>query len=99
MPKSQLDPEDFQDFGFELEDLQIVSGNLKTIKDHVFKHVRGIKKLDFSENRIDKIEDDAFVEVNMLKNNLIEMLLILLFLDWTYVDNFENISRIIHDYG
>lgn len=63
MPKSQLDPSDFMDFGIELEELQISHGNLKTIKNNVFRHVRGLKKLDLSENRIDKIEDDAFAEV------------------------------------
>ena len=37
--------------------------NLNTIKSHAFMHVRGIKYLDFSENSISTIEDEAFSEV------------------------------------
>lgn len=60
---SQLTPEDFDDFGVDLEELEITGGNLKTIKDHSFKNVKGIKKLDLSENKIEEIENDAFLEV------------------------------------
>lgn len=66
LSKSQLDPEDFLDFGADLEELQIVGSNLKTIKDHAFKYVKAIKKLDLSENKIEKIENDAFLEVRTL---------------------------------
>lgn len=65
MPKSTLSAEDFLDFGMDLKELRISQSNLDTIKNHAFKHVRGIKYLDFSENSISTIEDDAFAEVSM----------------------------------
>lgn len=58
-----MDPEDFLDFGADLEELQILGGNLKTIQDNAFKYVKSIKKLDLSENKIEKIENDAFLQV------------------------------------
>lgn len=63
MSGSSLGPDDFVDFGVELEDLQITRGGLQTIQSHAFKHVRGLKRLDFSENSIGTIENDAFTEI------------------------------------
>lgn len=59
-----IGPDDFKDFGVELEDLQITRATLATIQSHAFKHVRGLKHLDFSENGIQTIENDAFHEVS-----------------------------------
>lgn len=63
LSSTSLGPDDFLEFGLELEDLKITRGSLKTIKAHAFKHIRGIKRLDLSENRINQIEPDAFNEV------------------------------------
>ncbi|XP_017122826.1 chaoptin [Drosophila elegans] len=60
---SSVGPEDFKDFGVELEDLQITRASLSGIQSHAFKHVRGLKRLDFSENGISNIENDAFHEI------------------------------------
>ncbi|XP_003424382.1 chaoptin isoform X2 [Nasonia vitripennis] len=70
MPGSTLSPEDFLEFGMDIKELRIVKSNLQTIKNHAFRHVRGIKYLDFSENAISSIEDDAFSEVG---NSLISL--------------------------
>lgn len=58
-----LSPDDFLEFGLELENLKITRGQLQTIKSHAFMHVRGLKRLDVSENQISQIEPDAFHEV------------------------------------
>lgn len=58
-----LSPDDFLEYGLELEDLKITRGSLKTIKSHAFTHIRGIKRLDLSDNKINQFEPDAFTEV------------------------------------
>lgn len=58
-----LSSESFLEFGIELENLRIFSAGLKTIKAHAFQYVRGLKRLDLSENRIDLVEKGAFTEV------------------------------------
>lgn len=63
MSSTSIGPDDFKDFGVELEDLQITRATLSNIQAHAFKHVRGLKRLDFSENSIGGIENDAFDEV------------------------------------
>ncbi|XP_053976028.1 chaoptin [Hylaeus volcanicus] len=63
MPQSTLSPEDFMEYGMDIKELHIVKSNLNTIKSHAFMHVRGIKYLDFSENAISSIENEAFSEV------------------------------------
>lgn len=60
---SQLSPDDFMGFGMQLENLKIYHAGLKAIKAHAFMHIRGIKRLDLSENSIDSIEKGAFVEI------------------------------------
>ncbi|KAJ8882254.1 hypothetical protein PR048_018742 [Dryococelus australis] len=62
LPQTQLSPEDFADFGLDLEELKIWQGNVHIIKNHAFKHVRGIKRLDLSESAVSQIEPDAFAE-------------------------------------
>ena len=64
MPLTTLSPDDFLEFGMDVKELYIIQSNLNTIKNHAFMHVRGIKYLDFSENSISTIENDAFAEVN-----------------------------------
>ncbi|XP_043261233.1 chaoptin [Colletes gigas] len=63
MPQPTLSAEDFMEFGMDINELHIVKSNLNTIKNHAFMHVHGIQYLDFSENSITTIEDEAFLEV------------------------------------
>lgn len=65
---TQLSPEDFTDFGVELEDLKLTRSSIDKIRSHAFKHVRGVRRLDLSENQIGSIDNEAFTEVNS-KNN------------------------------
>lgn len=60
---TSLIAENFAEFGVELEDLKITHSALESIRGHAFKYVRGIRRLDLSENRINLIENDAFIEV------------------------------------
>ncbi|KZC10143.1 Chaoptin, partial [Dufourea novaeangliae] len=63
MPQQTLMAENFMEYGMDIKELRIVQSNVNTIKNHAFMHVRGIKYLDFSENSITTIEDEAFSEV------------------------------------
>jgi hypothetical protein len=58
-----LTPEDFKDFSMDLEEMHVKSSDLAVIRNHAFRHVRGIKALDLSENKITLIENEAFTEV------------------------------------
>lgn len=60
---TQLQSEDFLEFGSELEDLKMSQGGLKSIFGNAFKYLRGLKRLDLSENRITKIDDEAFKDL------------------------------------
>nr|CAD7195691.1 unnamed protein product [Timema douglasi] len=66
LPQNQIGPDDFLEFGVDLEEIKIQESNLKTLKNHAFKHVRGLKRLDLSENNIKQVESDAFLEVTGL---------------------------------
>ncbi|XP_063912433.1 chaoptin-like isoform X1 [Zophobas morio] len=63
LSQTSLSPDDFLEFGVDLEELAIVDGGLKTINDNAFRYVRGLKKLDLSDNKITKIENKAFVDI------------------------------------
>lgn len=63
MPQATLSADDFMEFGIDVKELHITQSNLNTIKSHAFTHVRGIKSLDFSENSIVSIDEEAFAEV------------------------------------
>lgn len=63
MPHQALAADDFMEYGVDLEELHITDGDLKTIKPHAFRHVRGLKKIDFSDSSISGIDVDAFQEV------------------------------------
>ncbi|XP_062700932.1 chaoptin-like isoform X2 [Aedes albopictus] len=58
-----LNPEDFTEFSPELEELRITRAGLKSIKNRAFANLRGLKRLDLSENRVDSIEPNAFNEI------------------------------------
>ncbi|KAK4882835.1 hypothetical protein RN001_006154 [Aquatica leii] len=53
----------FSEFGAGLEELRINFGEIKSIKNHAFTNVHSLKVLDLSENRIDQIENEAFVNL------------------------------------
>lgn len=63
LTSTQISPEDFTDFGLELEDLKLTGSLINSIKSHAFKNVRGIRRLDLSENDISSIDNEAFTEV------------------------------------
>jgi len=63
LSKASLSPDDFSEFGVDLEELHINDGGLQKISAHAFKHVRGLKRLDFSDNGISNIDYNAFDEV------------------------------------
>lgn len=63
LPSTILSSEDFFEFGLELEDLKLSHSSIETIKSHTFRNIRGLRRLDLSENKINQIENDAFTEV------------------------------------
>lgn len=63
LTSSKLASEDFVDFGVELEDLKLSHSSIDSIKSHAFKNVRGVRRLDLSENSISQIDNEAFAEV------------------------------------
>lgn len=63
---SSLTPDDFLDFGIDLEELFITSGNIQTLKNNAFKYVHGLKHLDLSDNSISTIEPNAFQDVGII---------------------------------
>ncbi|XP_058444042.1 chaoptin [Malaya genurostris] len=58
-----LRSEDFVDFSPDLEELKLTRAGIKSIKNHAFTYLHGLKRLDLSENRIDSIEAMAFAEI------------------------------------
>lgn len=68
LSKSDLYPDDFLDFGIDLEELQINGGGLQSIKANAFRHVHGLKRLDLSENKISSIDNNAFIDVTCCVN-------------------------------
>lgn len=73
LSSTRLAPEDFIEFGVELEDLKLTHSSIESIKSHAFKNVRGLRRLDLSENRINQLENDAFAEVFIVKKYTIEI--------------------------
>ncbi|XP_045480876.1 chaoptin [Harmonia axyridis] len=61
--KNTLGPDDFKEFGVDLEELDIVNGGLQTIQSHTFRYVHGLKRIDFSENGINSIESNALYDI------------------------------------
>lgn len=60
---TSLSEDDFIEFGLELEDLRITRSSLDKIKAHAFRYVRGLKRLDLSENHIGQFDVGAFEEI------------------------------------
>ncbi|KAG8310793.1 hypothetical protein J6590_056630 [Homalodisca vitripennis] len=63
LAKASLTSDDFNEFGVDLEELHINDGGLQKISAHAFKHIRGLKRLDLSDNSITNIDYDAFDEI------------------------------------
>lgn len=61
-----LQPEDFIEFGVELEELKIIGSTVTRIDANAFQHVRTIKSLDLSDNNLDYIDPLAFAELHFL---------------------------------
>ncbi|XP_057660248.1 chaoptin isoform X3 [Diorhabda carinulata] len=55
--------DNFIEYGIDLEELEINFANLQTIKNNAFQHVHGLKFLDLSENSINTIETNAFIDI------------------------------------
>lgn len=95
---AKLAAEDFVEFGVELEDLKIAHSALETIRSHAFKNVRGIRRLDLSENRISQIQNDAFTEVIAWLNhasNVFQKKKTILISDRSFANIVENIPRTV----
>lgn len=58
-----LAPDFFTDYGVELEDVKFTRSEIDSIKSHTFRHIRGVRRLDLSENSISSIDNEAFTEV------------------------------------
>lgn len=63
VPQKTLSMADFEEFAPELDELKVSDGGLQTVKNHAFRHVRGLRFLDFSDSNINTFENDAFQEV------------------------------------
>ncbi len=53
----------FQDFPAGLEELRLVNAGLTSIGKHAFAHIPSVSIMDLSNNKIEKIDDDAFKDV------------------------------------
>ncbi|XP_030758115.1 chaoptin [Sitophilus oryzae] len=58
-----IEPDDFLEFGIDLEEMSITYAGIQSIKNNAFKHVHGLKSIDFSDNSLTTIEADAFVDI------------------------------------
>lgn len=67
LSKTQLAQDDFVDFGPDIEHLQINSAQLKTIQNNAFRNIHSIRSIDLSENVIDSIEKNAFIDVRNVR--------------------------------
>lgn len=63
LSSSTLGADDFIEFGLELEDLRITRSSIDKIQAHAFRYVRGLKRLDLSDNHIGQFEPHTFAEI------------------------------------
>ncbi|XP_065350105.1 chaoptin [Cloeon dipterum] len=59
----KLSPEDFTELSPDVEELNFINSGLTGINAHAFRNARGVRRLDFSENSIKNLDNDAFVEI------------------------------------
>nr|XP_022919332.1 chaoptin isoform X1 [Onthophagus taurus] len=62
--EKDLTSELFKNFGRDVFELNINLADLKSIKNNAFQHLRGLRKLDLSENAITTIEQNGFEDVS-----------------------------------
>lgn len=65
MKKDFLAAEDFLGYGSQLENLRVYGAGLRSIKSNAFINVRGIKRLDLSDNIIESLEKGAFKDIGL----------------------------------
>lgn len=58
-----LSYDSFIGYGLGVEELSVTYAKLRTINTQAFINVRGLKKLDLSNNAINGVHDNAFAEV------------------------------------
>ncbi|KAJ8916973.1 hypothetical protein NQ315_008373 [Exocentrus adspersus] len=63
LSQPNLSPDNFVEFGVDLEELRINFANLQTVKNNAFKHIHGLRLIDLSENVIGTIENNAFTDI------------------------------------
>lgn len=57
---ASLTPEVFEGLGLAVEEIKISQGRLTSVRSGAFKSLTGLKSVDLSENRIERIDDGAF---------------------------------------
>ncbi|KAI5698085.1 hypothetical protein M8J75_001448 [Diaphorina citri] len=63
IPKQVLSAEDFEGFNVDLEEIDFTHSHLRGVKNNAFRHIRGVKHMDLSNNFITQIDNNAFQEV------------------------------------
>ncbi|XP_066248274.1 chaoptin [Euwallacea similis] len=63
LTQPQIAPEDFLEFGVDLEELSVNYAGLKNVKNNAFRFVHGLKHLDLSDNNIGTLESNAFKDI------------------------------------
>ena len=58
-----MSAEHLSKFSVELETLRVRDAGLTALNSQMFKHTRGIKTLDFTDNNIESIDSKTFQEV------------------------------------
>ena len=62
--KMDISPELFEDFSIDLIDLKISYSQVNILKNNAFAFIHGLVNLDLSDNKITKIEKNAFIDVS-----------------------------------
>jgi len=60
---TSITPQAFEGFGLSIEDLKISYAKVTSVRGSAFLHLTGLKFLDLSNNKIGKIDENAFDEV------------------------------------
>ena len=59
-----LSKNDFKSFSIELETFIAQESGIDSLQSNIFADTRGIKTLDLTDNKIEKIDSQVFAEVN-----------------------------------
>ncbi|KAF7273812.1 hypothetical protein GWI33_013503 [Rhynchophorus ferrugineus] len=63
LSQPHISPEDFLEFGIDLEEISVTFAGLQTVKNNAFHHVHALKYIDLSDNSIGTIENNAFIDI------------------------------------